>query len=574
MVEYASDAPGGASYRRPIAMTLDASPLKPHGASPPALADAQTQQVTGDRGTPPCQALEHRGVREALFRYEKYYSDLIAGSLQGICMLNGDGVIQFVNPVMATLFGYARPDDLCGRDVRTLLAPHEHAPWEGYRHACLQAPVAPQRHIVQGIRQDQSALWLEICLSSTSWQDLPAMLMTCLDITERHHLETQVRQSHKLHALGALAGGIAHDFNNMLAAILGYTELLMDDVPRESLTWHRLQRVLTAGERAKDLVRQILTVSRQQEQERRPVQLRLLAEEILKLLRASLPVTIAIHQHLDPHVGTVLADPTQIYQVLMNLCINAEHAMRLSGGVLEVGLDDVDVTEPMPITDGTLMPGPYVRLTVRDTGHGIPDEILDRIFEPFFTTKVPDEGTGMGLTVVQGIMRNHDGAIHVTSLPDQGSTFTLYFPHFHKPMETSEPAAEPVLGGMECVLFVDDEEPIARLGCMMLERLGYKAMFTTSGAEALALFRAAPERFDLVITDHTMPGMTGAALAQDLRRLRPDLPVILCSGFSHTMNADKAQALGLDAFLLKPFLHRDLGVAVHRVLETRRAQRR
>jgi signal transduction histidine kinase len=257
-----------------------------------------------------------------------------------------------------------------------------------------------------------------------------------------------------MYALGALAGGIAHDFNNMLAAILGYTELVMDDVPRESRAWHRLQRVLTAGERAKDLVRQILTVSRQQKQERRPVQLRLLTEEILKLLRPSLPMTIAIHQHLDPHVGTVLADPTQIYQVLMNLCINAEHAMRLSGGVLEVGLDEVDVTEPLPVRDGTLMPGPYVRLTVHDTGHGIPDEILERIFDPFFTTKVADEGTGMGLTVVQGIMRNHDGAIHVTSLPDQGSTFTLYFPRFYKPIETSEAAAEPVPGGTECVLFV------------------------------------------------------------------------------------------------------------------------
>jgi len=529
---------------------------------------------TGDRGIPPCKAPEHRRVQEALQECETHYRDLVAGSLQGICLLDRDGIIQFVNPVMATLFGYASPDDLYGRDMCALLEPHEHAPWEGYRHACMQAPAILQRHIVQGIRQDHSALWLEFCLSSSSWQGMPAMLVTCLDMTAHHQLETQMHQSHTMYALGALAGGIAHDFNNMLAAILGYTELVMDDVPRESLAWHRLQRVLTAGERAKDLVRQILTVSRQQTQERHPVQLRPLIEEILKLLRPSLPVTIAIHQQLDPHVGTVLADPTQIYQVLMNLCINAEHAMRLSGGVLEVGLAEVDVMELLPVRDGTLMPGPYVRLTVRDTGHGIPDEILDRIFDPFFTTKMRDEGTGMGLTVVQGIMRNHDGAIQVTSLPGQGSTFTLYFPRFYKPVEASEPAAEPVPGGTEWVLFVDDEEPIARLGCMMLERLGYRAVVTTSGHAALALFRTSPERFDLVITDHTMPVMTGAALAQELRRLRPELPIILCSGFSHTMNADKAQALGLDAFLLKPFLHRDLGLAVHRVLAKRRAQSR
>jgi PAS domain S-box-containing protein len=401
-------------------MMLNASPLDPPVAIPSALAAELTQQC----GT--------------------HYRDLVAGSLQGIGMLHEDGIIQFVNPVMATLFGYASPDDLSGRDVRTLFAPHEHAPWEEYRHACLQAPAAPRRHIVQGIRQDHSALWLEICLSSVSWQGLPALLVTCLDGTARRLLETQMRQSQTTHTLGALAVGIAHDFNNMLAAILGYTELVMDDVPRESLAWHRLQRVLTAGERAKDLVRQILMMSRQQKQERRPVQLRLLTQEVLKLLRASLPVTIVIHQHLDLHVGTVLADPTQIYQILMHLCMNAEHAMRLSGGVLEVGLDEVDVTEQMPSTDGALVPGPYVRLTVRDTGHGIPEEILDRIFAPCFTTKVPEEGTGMGLTVVQGIMRHHDGAIHVASLPDQGSTFTLYFPRFHKPIETSEPAVEPV----------------------------------------------------------------------------------------------------------------------------------
>jgi CheY-like chemotaxis protein len=280
-------------------------------------------------------------------------------------------------------------------------------------------------------------------------------------------------------------------------------------------------------------------------------------------------VTIAINQHLNAQVGTVLADPTQIHQILMNLCVNAEHAMRLRGGVLEVGLDEVHVTEPTPVSDGTLIPGPYVRLTVRDTGHGIPAELLPHIFDPFFTTKSPEEGTGMGLPVVQRIMRGHDGAMHVSSLPDQGSTFVLYFPCFHKPMETSAVAVEPIPEGSERVLFVDDEESIARLGCTMLERLGYTVTTSTSAPEALALFRAAPARFDLVITDHTMPAMTGETLAQEMRRLRPELPVIVCSGFSHTMNADRAQALGLDAFLLKPFLHRDLALAVRRVLDHR-----
>lgn len=547
-----------------------ASPLEPQMVAPPAMTDPQTPPAAGGHDALQRELMAHRRTQEALRQSEAHYHDLLTGSLQGIGILHWDGLIQWVNPTLATLFGYAHPDDLCGQDIRTYMASHEHERWEEYRRACLQDVRTPQGHILQGVRRDGATLWIELLVSPTSWQGVPAILVTCLDVTERHDLEKQVRQNHKIHALGTLAGGIAHDFNNMLSAILGYTELLMDEVPRESPAWHRLQRVFTAGERAKDLVRQILTVSRQEEQERRPVQLRLLIEEVLKLLRASLPVTIAIQQHCEAQVGTVLADPIQMYQVLINLCINAEHAMRATGGILEVRLEEVGVTEQTPTSYGTLMPGPYVCLTVRDTGHGIPAEVLGRIFEPFFTTKTPEEGTGMGLTVVQGIVRNHDGAIVVTSLPEQGTTFALYFPRFHRPIDIPASSEEPVPGGTERILFVDDEEPIARLGCMMLERLGYTVVVSTSGGEALDVFRAAPQGFDLVITDHTMPAMTGARLAQELRRLRPDLPVILCSGFSHMMNVDKAQALGLDAFLLKPFLHRDLGMTVRRVLEKRK----
>ena len=554
-------------------MMVDAAPVDPRDTTASALPQAQTSQADGAPGALPRQALEPGRVQEAPQEYEKYYNDLVAGSLQGIGILHQDGIIQVVNPVLATFFGYISPDDLCGRGLCTLLATHEQASWDEYLHACMQDPGSTQRYTMQGVRQDQTTCWLDLCLSVTSWQGVPAILITCLDITERHTLEARMRQSHKMHELGALSSGIAHDFNNMLAAILGYTELVMEDVPRESLAWHRLQRVLTAGERAKDLVRQILTVSRQQEQPRLPVQLRLLVQEVLTLLRASFPVTIAIHQHLEAPVGTVLADPAQISQALMNLCINAEHAMRRRGGVLEVGLDEVNVTASTPVSDGALLPGPYVRLTVRDTGHGIPAELLQRIFDPLFTTKAPEEGTGLGLTVLQGIMRSHDGAIHVRSVPDQGSTFVLYFPCFHKPIETSAAAVEPIPAGTERVLFVDDEESIARLGGMMLERLGYTVTISTSASEALALFRVAPERFDLVITDHTLPAMTGATLAQEMRRLRPELPVIVSSGSSHTMNADQAQALGLDAFLLKPFLQRDLGLAVRRILDQHRTQR-
>ena len=492
------------------------------------------------------------------------YDEVSQGSLQGMGVLCLNGTIKHANQVLAMALGAVEPEELCGLNIREVFTLRPPATWDVLLDDCLQREAAAQRSTVWGIGQDQTVHCLEVLLTLATHPARPVVLLTCLDVTAYHQLAVQGRQHHKLHALGALAGGIAHDFNNMLAAILGYTELLMEDIPRESRPWHRLQRVLSAGERARELVRQILSVSSQQEQERRPLQMGILIEEVLKLLRAALPVTITIHQVVAPQVGTVLAEPIQMYQVLMNLCINAEHALRPRGGMIEIRLEEVHITSQMIAGTSTLAPGPHVCLTVRDTGPGMTPEIVAHIFDPFFTTKGPEEGTGMGLTVVQGIVHDHDGAITVTSTPGAGTTFAIYLPRFDTPSAPSVPRDEPVPGGSERILFVDDEEAIARLGHMLLERLGYDVVVSTSSSEALELFRTASPPFDLVITDHTMPLMTGATLAQELRRLRPNLPVILCSGFSHTMNADKAQSLGLDVFLLKPFLHRDLAMSVRR----------
>jgi signal transduction histidine kinase/CheY-like chemotaxis protein len=394
-----------------------------------------------------------------------------------------------------------------------------------------------------------------------------------LEITERkrteearQRLEAQLRQSQKMEAIGTLAGGIAHDFNNILGIIIGYTELAVLDIPRDSSPWHNLQEVLAATTRAKNLVRQILTFSRKSDIRHIPVQLPSLVKETLKLMRASLPATIEIRQQITEDVGPILADPTQMHQVLMNLCTNAAHAMRETGGILEVRVEAVEVDDAFAATHPELHPGAHVRLTIRDTGCGMEPEVLERIFEPFFTTKDVGEGTGMGLAMVHGIVADCGGTITVHSTPGEGTSFVLYLPCIPETAGDTEHAEDPIPRGKGCILFVDDEVMLARWGQTTLERLGYDVVARTSSIEALEAFRAMPQRFDVVITDQTMPNMTGEALARALRRIRPDIPIILCTGFSHFMDAEKAKALGIDAFCMKPLVARDLAATIRQVL--------
>jgi nitrogen-specific signal transduction histidine kinase/CheY-like chemotaxis protein len=373
----------------------------------------------------------------------------------------------------------------------------------------------------------------------------------------------------QMEAIGVLAGGIAHDFNNILSAVLGYTDLALRKVASGTPVTQYLQEVLTAGRRAQSLVQQILTFSRASEPERIPVQLRLIVKEALKLLRASLPTTIDIHQDVDHDDGAVLADPTQMHQVLMNLCANAEYAMRDTGGILEVRLDTIELDTGAVAHYAELVPGSYVRLTIRDTGHGIPPGVTARVFEPFFTTKGVGQGTGMGLAVVHGIVTSHGGAIRLQSTPGQGTTCEVYLPRLDMVVDDTTSQDESLPVGKGVILFIDDEEAIARVSQRMLEQLGYQAVVRTSSLAALETFYHAPYHFDLVITDQTMPHMTGEALACELRLIRPDIPIILCTGFSHTIDAEKAQTQGIDAFLMKPLVARDLGLAIQHVFEQR-----
>lgn len=505
-------------------------------------------------------------VEEALRESEAHYQAVMESAFQGVGILQNH-LLQCVNPALVHMFGYARQEEMLGQAFSQLVVPSDRPRLHAYEALVVGGILPPKRCELQGIRQNGLPLWFELRMHPTLWQGQRAFLIALLDTTEQRRLERQIRQAQKLEAIGALAGGIAHDFNNLLAAILGYTELALDHISEQSPAWGRLRRVLTAGERAKELVRQILAFSRQNEQQRQPVQLRLIVKEVLKLMRASLPVTIEIRQCLDSTIAPVLADPTQMHQILMNLCINAEHSMRGKGGILEINLDEIRNIETECPVPRSLPPGRYVRLTVRDTGHGMEPDVLERIFDPFFTTKENGEGTGMGLAIVQGIVVNHGGAITVSSTAGQGTSFHLYLPLFEKYAEAEIPIEEAVPGGKECILLVDDEEPLARLGQAMLMRLGYQAVVSTNSVEALEIFRAAPQKFDLVITDYTMPVMTGEELVKELRHLRPNIPIILYTGFSHMMNAEKAHALGINAFLLKPLLLRDLGMAIRRALE-------
>ncbi len=386
---------------------------------------------------------------------------------------------------------------------------------------------------------------------------------------DKAKLEAQLVQAQKMEAIGTLAGGIAHDFNNILAAIMGYLEIARMDLEPGHPVQKRLEKVLEAANRAKDLVKRILTFSRKTNQDRRPIDLVSVARDALQLLRASLPATIAIEEKIKVSEAIVVADITQMHQVIMNLFTNAGHAMEDDGGHLTLLLDQVVIKGSDPKDRIDLPPGKYILLKVSDTGPGIPEAIQDRIFEPYFTTKGQGKGTGMGLAVVHGIVKAHSGAIEVESSPGKGTTFAVYLPAAEEMLCPLPAREERLAGGSETILFVDDEQALAELGSQMLSRLGYKVEIRTGAQDALAAFAHHPEKYDMVITDLTMPHMTGDVLVRKLLGMRPDLPVILCTGYSDRMSQAKAHQLGVAAYLLKPLSVKELATTVRQVLDRR-----
>jgi nitrogen-specific signal transduction histidine kinase/CheY-like chemotaxis protein len=391
-----------------------------------------------------------------------------------------------------------------------------------------------------------------------------------------------------MEAIGTLAGGIAHDFNNLLAAIIGYTEMTkLRLAPKDPLHLN-LDHVLKAGARASELIKRILAFSRQAEQSRQPLRIVSIIKDALELLRPSLPSTIEIRREIELTLekGMIFADPTEINQVFMNLCTNAAHAMGAKGGVLTIALSHVQISEgsegktedkiqrgdegeQIPSYRSLLSPGSYVRLAVSDTGYGIAPELMERIFDPYFTTKKVGEGTGLGLSVVQGIVRSYGGEITVHSEPGNGATFEVFFRGLDQQSMAQAETRKALATGNERVLFVDDEKSLAELGKLLLESLGYRVVSKTSSVDALKTFRSDPEGFDLVITDTTMPGLRGEELAKEIIAFRPDMPIILCTGFSELVDEKQARELGIREFVMKPWVISDFAGTVRRALRSK-----
>jgi two-component system, cell cycle sensor histidine kinase and response regulator CckA len=397
------------------------------------------------------------------------------------------------------------------------------------------------------------------------------------DITERKsaleeklRLELQLLQAQKMEALGTLAGGIAHDFNNVLEGIIGFAEMIKEDAAADSHQHRRIGLVLKGAKRGRDLVRQILMFSRRNRQEQKPVSLGEIVDEGLRLLRPTLPSTIEIRLKNLADDDTIYADSGQIHQVLMNLCTNAAHAMRETGGFIEIDISQAAfaAVDLKPLPD--MRPGTYVVLTVRDTGCGMEPEMLDRIFDPFYTTKGKGEGTGLGLSVVHGIIKGHGGYTTVRSEPGKGSTFQIYLPKNETEVSTTFTAGVLVVkGGKERILFVDDEDILVDLGNERLKKLGYDVTATTSSIEALDIFKKEHEKFDLVITDYTMPHLTGIELATELLKVRADIPIILCTGHNDDISPEITKAAGIRELLIKPQSRDEIAQTIRRVLDTK-----
>jgi PAS domain S-box-containing protein len=521
---------------------------------------------------------DRRRAEDKLRETEKKYRELAESLPQVIFEIDAQGNLVYLNQKGYDLFGYTPADLAGGFNVIDGFVP------EDRESAARNIAFSLQGHR-QGkneytvMRKDGTTIPVEIHAERVLHENTAIGIRgVLLDLTpnrraqeERERLEAQLQQAQKMEAIGALAGGIAHDFNNILSAIIGYTELAMLNEGAEHCQ-AELKQALLASNRARDLIKQILAFSRQTDEERMPIRVGLVTKECVKFLRATIPSTIAIKTRIDEKSGTVLANSVELHQIIMNLCTNALHAIGDRGGTLEIAVEETQIDEAQKQDTIGLDVGPYVRVSVKDTGGGIPPEILGKIFDPYFTTKAKGVGTGLGLAVVHGIVRKSGGAIQVESVPDHGTTFHILLPRVDQPSAQQVEQIGVPVGGSERILFVDDETMLAGIGQQMLKRLGYDVVARTSPIEALELFKAKPEHFDIVVTDQTMPGMTGDALAREMMRIRPGLPVIICTGYSQSIDERKAFEMGIRGFVMKPILINRIAVAIRKALAGKPSQ--
>ncbi len=510
----------------------------------------------------------------ALRQSEEKYRKLFENLYDIYFRTDEKGHFTLLSPSVEKYLGYT-PDELIGQNTKIFyIHPQERDQ--------LKSLLLKNKHVenfeVQHRCKDNSVIWVSINaeLLTDEKGNFKGVEGITRDVSrqkqieyEKEKVEAQLQQSQKMEAIGTLAGGIAHDFNNVLFSIIGFTELTMDDVPEGSVALDNLQEVLNGAMRASKMVQQILAFSRNAATEKKPIKVQSVVKEAINLLRTSIPSTIEIRQDIDESCRPVLADSTQIHQVIMNLATNAYQAMLEKGGVLNVTLMEDEIGSDDPGLD--LQPGTYLKLTVSDTGHGMDDEVMRKIFDPYFSTKNPGKGTGMGLSVVHGITKDHGGDIKVTSKTGKGAAFEVYLPLIEtRPVESKAATAGPLPTGTEHILLVDDEEPIVFMASQMLERLGYQVTFRTSSVEAFNAFKVNPDKYDLVITDMTMPNMTGAELAPMLRKIRPDIPIIICTGFSEQIDEEKAKSMGISGYIMKPILKDEISRMIRKIFDDER----
>ena len=493
----------------------------------------------------------------------------------GIFLTKDGGYIAEVNDHACRYLGYSK-EELCRMNI--LEIDQAHSPQENEQ---LWFRLQTEEFIhFESVHRNKDGNDVPVAITSNlfEYNDTLYSVSFVQDISDRKEaekqrlkMEAQMREAQKMESLGTLAGGIAHDFNNILAAILGYAELAQLECPEESSSNHYVSQISQAGSRAKELVQQILAFSRQGRSEKSPLDISRVITEALKLIKATMPANIELHENISPNIAPVFADEIQIHQVVMNLCTNAHHAMKNSGGKLDVDLSAVTIQEPDAKSYPGIIPGNYLKLSITDTGCGIATHAINRIFDPYFTTKPTGEGTGLGLSTVHGIVKDHGGIIKVYSELGAGTTFQVFLPAADASLKAAAGQAEQLPTGSESILFVDDEKALIDLGRDLLERLGYKVETRASSTDAIEAFRADPQKYDLVISDVTMPKITGEELARQIKEVRPDIPIILCSGFSERIHAQATKDIGINAVLMKPVTYADLAKTVRMVLEKGRA---